>query len=100
VADDASSGAPANGLTRTGGTVTATLVTTPSGSRVGSPRPEPGSSPASQGRVHVVAGGDTLSKISQQYYGTPTRWGDILAANRDILGENNNLVIGRTLRIP
>ena len=26
--------------------------------------------------------------------------GDILAANRDILGENNNLVVGRTLRIP
>ncbi len=32
--------------------------------------------------------------------GTPTRWNDILVANRDILGEDNNLVIGRTLRIP
>jgi len=51
-------------------------------------------------RFHIVAGGDTLAKISQQYYGTPARWGDILAANRDVLGENNNLVIGRTLRIP
>ena len=55
---------------------------------------------AGQGRVHVVAGGDTLSKISALYYGTPSRWNEILAANRDILGENNNLVIGRTLRIP
>jgi nucleoid-associated protein YgaU len=51
-------------------------------------------------RFHVVSGGDTLAKISTQYYGTPGRWGDILAANRDVLGEGNNLVVGRTLRIP
>ena len=51
-------------------------------------------------RFHVVAGGDTLAKISTQYYGTPGRWADILAANRDVLGESNNLVVGRTLRIP
>jgi nucleoid-associated protein YgaU len=51
-------------------------------------------------RVHIVAGGDTLAKISTMYYGTPGRWADILAANRDVLGENNNLVIGRALRIP
>ena len=51
-------------------------------------------------RFHVVAGGDTLAKISAKYYGTPGRWGDILAANRDVLGESNNLVVGRTLRIP
>jgi nucleoid-associated protein YgaU len=55
---------------------------------------------APAGRVHVVAGGDTLAKISTQYYGNPGRWGDILEANRDVLGENNNLVVGRTLRIP
>jgi nucleoid-associated protein YgaU len=52
------------------------------------------------GRVHVVSGGDTLAKISTQYYGSPTRWSEILAANRDVLGESNNLVVGRTLRIP
>ena len=51
-------------------------------------------------RFHTVAAGDTLSKISNTYYGTPSRWSDILVANRDILGESNNLVIGRTLRIP
>ena len=55
---------------------------------------------AAQPRFHVVTSGDTLSKISALYYGTPGRWGDILAANRDVLGESNNLVIGRTLRIP
>jgi chromosome segregation ATPase len=51
-------------------------------------------------RFHTVTSGDTLSKISATYYGTPTRWAEILVANRDILGEDNNLVIGRTLRIP
>jgi nucleoid-associated protein YgaU len=51
-------------------------------------------------RFHTVTSGDTLSKISNTYYGSPGRWAEILVANRDILGEDNNLVIGRTLRIP
>jgi chromosome segregation ATPase len=78
--------------------VNATLVTSiPSGSR---PTPAPAAPAANGNRVHVVAGGDTLAKISTLYYGTPSRWGDILAANRDVLGENNNLIVGRSLRIP
>lgn len=52
------------------------------------------------GRIHVVAAGDTLAKISTRYYGSADRWADVLTANRDVLGPNNNLVIGRTLRIP
>lgn len=95
--DAAGGGAPVQAapVNRTS-SVTATLVTSGAGRPAGAARTEaPG-----QGRFHIVASGDTLSKISALYYGTPTRWGDILAANRDILGENNNLVIGRTLRIP
>jgi uncharacterized coiled-coil DUF342 family protein len=77
--------------------VNATLVTVvPGASRPAAPT----SSDAAGARFHVVAGGDTLAKISNQYYGTPARWGDILAANREALGEGNNLVVGRTLRIP
>lgn len=90
--------APAATTPIAGTGVSATLVTTAPGSNRGpvTARIElPG-----MGRVHVVAGGDTLSKISAHYYGTPNRWNEILAANRDILGENNNLVIGRALRIP
>lgn len=93
-----------------GSGVTATLVTNVSGS------PAAGSSaagtsaaaaasvktraPGSPLRFHTVTSGDTLSKISNIYYGTPARWAEILVANRDVLGEDNNLVIGRTLRIP
>jgi chromosome segregation ATPase len=82
--------------------VNATLVTS-----TGNPAPASASAtvttrPASAGapRYHTVGGGDTLARISILYYGTPTRWTEILTANRDVLGEDNNLVIGRTLRIP
>ena len=84
--------------------VTATFVT-----NVAGPSPSAAATPSSARtrtttggalRFHNVTSGDTLSKISNLYYGTPTRWAEILVANRDILGEDNNLVIGRTLRIP
>jgi nucleoid-associated protein YgaU len=88
-------GAPSGIVTIKPSPVTATLVTTVPGSKSALPAAE-GAGP----RFHVVTGGDTLAKISARYYGTTARWGDILAANRDVLGENNNLVVGRTLRIP
>jgi nucleoid-associated protein YgaU len=57
-------------------------------------------SPAPAARLHTIATGDTLTKISRQYYGTPDRWPEILAANRDVMRDEKNLVIGRTLKIP
>ena len=86
----------ANGIVVRPSGVSATLVASVPAIQ----RTNPKADTTTTGRVHVVSGGDTLAKISAQYYGTPGRWGDILAANRDVLGENNNLVIGRTLRIP
>lgn len=81
----------------TGSPVTATFVVAPpTSTAAGITRPAGSGAP----RYHTVAGGDTLSKISAQYYGTPGRWAEILVANRDVLGEDNNLVIGRQLRIP
>ena len=79
--------------------VTATFVTGAAGqvSNIRPSAPRPGGQAL---RFHVVATGDTLSKISNAYYGSPARWAEILVANRDVLGEDNNLVIGRTLRIP
>jgi nucleoid-associated protein YgaU len=87
----------ANGVAVRPSGVSATLVAAvPSAQRPETPKPDA----AAPSRLHVVTSGDTLAKISTLYYGTPARWGDILAANRDVLGESNNLVIGRTLRIP
>jgi chromosome segregation ATPase len=51
-------------------------------------------------RTHVVAAGDSLTKISARYYGTPDRWSDLVAANRDTLDAKATLRIGMTLRVP
>ena len=56
--------------------------------------------PISAPRVHVVAGGETLSKISVQYYGSASRWPDILAANKDVLKNEKSLLVGTKLKIP
>ncbi len=52
------------------------------------------------GHTHVIAIGDTLSNISRRYYGTPNRWTEILAANRDVLTDERSLIAGKVLRIP
>ena len=72
----------------------------PSSRRAAAPAGAPARPQIPGARYHTVSGGDTLSKISSQYYGTPGRWAEILVANREVLGEDNNLVIGRQLRIP
>jgi nucleoid-associated protein YgaU len=63
------------------------------------PEPAPTPAPAPQ-RTHVIVEGDTLVKISQTYYGTPNRWSEILAANRETLRDEKSLIIGRTLIVP
>jgi nucleoid-associated protein YgaU len=51
-------------------------------------------------RTHVVASGDSLSRISQRYYGVASRWPDIYNANRDRIASDGVLHIGTELRIP
>lgn len=51
-------------------------------------------------RRHTVQPGDTLFKISQQYYGNRTRWRDIYAANRGVMKSETDLKAGVVLRIP
>jgi nucleoid-associated protein YgaU len=50
--------------------------------------------------TYVVKKGDTLSKISKKFYGTPNRWQMIYEANRDRIPNMNNLRVGTTLVIP
>ena len=49
-------------------------------------------------RTYVVAEGDTLSKISKQFYGTSSRWDEIMKANH--LKSDKSLTVGATLKIP
>lgn len=56
--------------------------------------------PAAGNRRHTVQPGDTLSKISMQYFGNRTRWRDIYAANRGVMRNETDLKVGMQLRIP
>ena len=51
-------------------------------------------------RSYTVKSGDSLSSISRDVYGTPSRWIDIYQANRDRLSSENALRVGQELRIP
>ncbi|MBL8057144.1 MAG: LysM peptidoglycan-binding domain-containing protein [Anaerolineales bacterium] len=50
---------------------------------------------------HTVAAGETLSHISLKYYKTANRWQEIYEANKDVIGDNHNLIKpGQELVIP
>ena len=89
---------PARPATKTVAT-TAPVVTAPKPVTSAAPTSPPATGSAAP-RFHTIAVGETLSKISLQYYGTTARWTDILAANRDLLRDERSLVAGRVLRIP
>jgi nucleoid-associated protein YgaU len=80
----------------------ARLGTPASSIAAGGPAPVPVSAApaATPGRVHTIVEGDSLSRISLRYYGTPNRWQEIYQANRDILQGSNALRVGQQLRIP
>jgi nucleoid-associated protein YgaU len=52
------------------------------------------------GRRHVVSQGETLYKIAQRYYGSGSKWPQILEANRDVLTNENAVRAGMELKIP
>jgi len=56
--------------------------------------------PVATGRIHVIVAGDSLTKISQRYYGTPNNWQPIYNANKEKFGPNGALRVGTELRIP
>jgi nucleoid-associated protein YgaU len=53
-----------------------------------------------RGATHTVASGDSLSKISHQYYGDSTFSSKIKSANTDVLKGSDALSVGMSLRIP
>ena len=62
------------------------------------PATAPVTAPAA--RTHVVVAGDSLSRLSQRYYGAAGRWQEIYNANATLLGPNGVLRVGTELRIP
>jgi len=58
-------------------------------------------SPYGGGRIYVVEEGDTLFDIARYELGKASRWGEIHAINRQVLGKDYNyLVPGTKLTLP
>jgi nucleoid-associated protein YgaU len=56
--------------------------------------------PKPKEQAYTVQSGDTLSKISKQFYGDANRYMKIFDANKDQLKDPNTIKPGQTLRIP
>jgi nucleoid-associated protein YgaU len=52
------------------------------------------------GETYTVKSGDTLSKISKQFYGDANEYMRIFYANRDKLRDPNKIQVGQQLTIP
>lgn len=55
---------------------------------------------ADETRFHRVASGDTLSKISQQYYGEAGKYMQIFEANTPLIKDPDDIYPGQMLRVP
>ena len=51
-------------------------------------------------RTYTVRSGDSLSKISEGFYGTSSDWGWIYDANRSKISDPNDIYVGERLTIP
>jgi nucleoid-associated protein YgaU len=51
-------------------------------------------------RTYKVKPGDTLSKISKEFYGSPGEYMKIFEANRDQLTNPDKIQVGQELKIP
>jgi nucleoid-associated protein YgaU len=51
-------------------------------------------------RSYTVQSGDSLSKISKQFYGNANEYMKIFEANRDVISDPNKISPGQTLKIP
>jgi nucleoid-associated protein YgaU len=55
---------------------------------------------AASGKTYTVKPGDTLSKISKQFYGSANDYLKIFNANRDTLSDPDKIQPGQELKIP
>ena len=62
--------------------------------------PQSPPTPSDAPRTYTIKSGDTLSAISNRFYGTSSRWIDIYQANRDRLSSESAIRVGQEIRIP
>jgi nucleoid-associated protein YgaU len=51
-------------------------------------------------QAYTVKGGDTLSKISKEFYGDANKYMKIFDANKDQLSDPDKIKVGQVLQIP
>jgi len=56
--------------------------------------------PAPQAQFYTVISGDTLSKISKEFYGDANKYNTIFEANKPMLSHPDKIYPGQVLRIP
>jgi nucleoid-associated protein YgaU len=56
--------------------------------------------PAKAAQTHVVAAGDTLSKLAKKFYGDANQYMKIFEANKDQLKDPDKINVGQKLKIP
>jgi nucleoid-associated protein YgaU len=60
--------------------------------------PLPSGAPVAQ--QYTIKAGDTLSKISKQYYGNANQYMKIAEANKELIKDPNKIQIGWVITIP
>ena len=58
------------------------------------------SSPEPESKFYTVKSGDSLSKISNEFYGDANQYNKIFEANRPLLKDADDIFPGQVLRIP
>ena len=101
----ATSGASSSTTSRSGSTAGSAAAPRPTTTTTTTTRPAattsaPATATANGMRLYTVQEGDTLSRISTKFYGTPARWQDIFNANRDTLPSPHALRLGQQIKIP
>lgn len=56
--------------------------------------------PEPEAQFYTVESGDSLSKISKQFYGDPMKYNTIFEANKPMLSHPDKIYPGQVLRIP
>jgi len=64
------------------------------------PASAPAAKPSSAAQSYTVRPGDTLARLSEQFYSSPHKWEKIFEANRDVLKNPNYIYVGMKLTIP